>query len=117
MVPKKDLPECPVATTVGLVGNKWKLLILRDILAGPQRFGRLQRSLAGISAKVLTESLRAMEADGIIIRTVYPASPPVVEYSLSPVGESLRPLIAEMERWGMAYRALADAEASPVNLP
>lgn len=108
MVAKKDLPACPVATTVGLIGNKWKLLILRDILAGPQRFGELRRSLEGISQKVLTDCLRSMEEGGIIIRTAFPEVPPRVEYCLSPLGETLRPIIKEMEHWGSAYQALAE---------
>ncbi len=110
MVAKKDLPACPVATTVGIIGNKWKLLILRDIQAGPQRFGQLRKSLLGISQKVLTDSLREMESAGIVIRTVYPEVPPRVEYSLSPLGETLRPIMDAMERWGNSYKALAANE-------
>lgn len=108
MVAKKDLPVCPVATTVSLIGNKWKLLIIRDILNGPQRFGELRRSLEGISQKVLTDSLRSMEEDGILTRTVYPEVPPRVEYSLSPLGETLRPIIQQMELWGNEYKAIAE---------
>lgn len=101
---KITLPECPVATTVQLVGSKWKLLILRNLLARPWRFNELKKSLEGISQKVLTDALRAMEADGIIIRTVYPEVPLRVEYSLSETGESLRPVLKSMEAWGMAYK-------------
>lgn len=111
MIAKKDLPACPVATTVGMIGNKWKLLILRDILAGPKRFGELRKSLAGISQKVLTDSLREMERDGIVHREVFPEVPPRVEYSLTPLGDSLRPIISEMERWGNDYKQIAKAEA------
>lgn len=102
---KKDLPACPVATTVGMIGNNWKILIMRDVLTGPKRFGELRKSLTGISQKVLTDNLRAMEEDGILIRTVFPEVPPKVEYSLSELGESMRPIIKEMEKWGTTYRA------------
>lgn len=101
---KVTLPECPVATTVQLVGSKWKLLILRNLMARPWRFNELKKSLEGISQKVLTDALRAMEADGIIIRTVYPEVPLRVEYSLSETGESLRPVLKSMEAWGVAYK-------------
>jgi DNA-binding HxlR family transcriptional regulator len=104
MVKKEDLPVCPVATTVQLVGSKWKLLILRNLLVRPWRFNELQKSLEGISQKVLTESLRSMESDGIINRKVYPEVPPRVEYSLSELGESLRPIIGYMELWGKQYQ-------------
>ena len=89
MKTKAELPACPVATTVSLIGSKWKLLIIRNLLARPWRFNELQRSLEGISQKVLTESLRSMEADGIVVRTSYAEVPPRVEYSLSELGESI----------------------------
>jgi DNA-binding HxlR family transcriptional regulator len=102
---KEDiLPECPVATTVSLIGSKWKLLIMRNLLARPWRFNELQKSIDGISQKALTEALRAMEADGIVSRTVYPEVPPRVEYALTELGESMRPIIKSMESWGMAYK-------------
>ena len=101
---KEEIPECPVATTVALIGSKWKLLILRNLLARPWRFNELKRDLAGISQKMLTDSLRSMEADGIITRTVYPEVPPRVEYALSELGESMRPVIRSMEEWGKAYK-------------
>ncbi len=104
MLTKAALPECPVATTVQLVGSKWKLLILRNLLQRPWRFNELKKSLEGISQKVLTDSLRSMESDGIITRTVYPEVPPRVEYALSELGESMRPIIATMEQWGIAYK-------------
>ncbi len=104
MKKKEELPACPVATTVQLIGSKWKLLIMRNLLVRPWRFNELQKSLDGISQKVLTESLRSMEDDGIIIRTVFPEVPPHVEYSLSEVGESMRPIIASMEAWGLDYK-------------
>lgn len=101
---KEEMPSCPVATTVQLIGSKWKLLIMRNLLARPWRFNELQKSLDGISQKVLTESLRSMEEDGIVIRTVFPEVPPHVEYSLSELGESMRPIIASMEAWGKIYK-------------
>lgn len=104
MLTKEEMPECPVATTVALIGSKWKLLILRNLLARPWRFNELKRDLTGISQKVLTDSLRSMEADGIITRTVYPEVPPRVEYALSELGESMRPVIRSMEEWGKAYK-------------
>lgn len=104
MVKKEELPACPVATTVSLIGSKWKLLIMRNLMARPWRFNELQRDLEGISQKVLTDSLRSMEADGIVARTVYPEVPPHVEYSLSELGESMRPIIKSMEEWGTAYK-------------
>lgn len=110
MILKKDLPACPVATTVELIGSKWKLLILRNLLARTWRFNELQKSLEGISQKVLTDSLRSMEMDGIIIRTVYAEVPPRVEYSLSELGESIRPILASMEQWGTAYKELPTFE-------
>lgn len=98
------LPECPVATTVQLIGNKWKLLIIRNLSARPWRFNELQRDLDGISQKVLTDSLRSMEADGIITRTVYAEVPPRVEYALSELGESLKPILEAMRAWGESYK-------------
>ena len=105
MLKKEELPECPVATTVQLIGNKWKLLILRNLRMRPWRFNELQRSWKGISPKVLTESLRSMEADGIIVRTIYAEVPPRVEYSLSELGETMRPILDAMEKWGNDYKA------------
>ena len=105
MLTKEEMPACPVATTVQLIGSKWKLLILRNLLARPWRFNELRKSLEGISQKVLTDSLRSMEEDGPVTRTVYPEVPPRVEYSLSPLGESMRPIIQAMEQWGAQYKA------------
>ena len=104
MKTKSELPECPVATTVQLIGNKWKLLIKRNLLVRPWRFNELQKSLDGISQKVLTDNLRSMETDGIITRTVYAEVPPRVEYALSPLGESMRPILNSMQAWGEAYK-------------
>ncbi len=99
-----ELPECPVATTVTLIGSKWKLLIIRNLLARPWRFNALKKDLDGISQKVLTDNLRSMEEDGLILRTVYPEVPPRVEYSLSSLGESLKPILDSMADWGNAYK-------------
>lgn len=101
---EKILPECPVAMTVSLIGSKWKLLIMRNLLSRPWRFNELQKSIDGISQKALTEALRSMEADGIVNRTVFPEVPPRVEYSLTELGESMRPIFQSMESWGLAYR-------------
>lgn len=99
------IEACPVATTVNLIGNKWKLLIMRNLLARPWRFNELQKSLEGVSQKVLTDSLRSMEKDGIVIRTVYAEVPPRVEYSLSELGESMRPILDSMQAFGEDYKA------------
>lgn len=104
MLTKEELPECPVATTVQLIGSKWKLLILRNLLQRPWRFNELKRSLDGISQKVLTDSLRSIEEDGLITRTVYPEVPPHVEYALSETGESMRPILMAMQSWGTNYK-------------
>ena len=104
MLTKEEMPACPVATTVALIGSKWKLLIIRNLLARPWRFNELKKDLEGISQKVLTDSLRSMEADGIITRTVYPEVPPRVEYSLTELGKSLKPILDSMPAWGEAYK-------------
>jgi DNA-binding HxlR family transcriptional regulator len=104
------LPECPVATTVSLIGNKWKLLIIRNLLVRPWRFNELKNNLEGISQKVLTESLRSMEQDGLIVRTVYPQVPPRVEYALSDLGQSMRPILDSMAAWGTSYKSAQESE-------
>ena len=101
---KEELPARPVAITVQMIGSKWKLLIMRNLMSRPWRFNELKKDLEGISQKVLTDSLRSMEADGIITRTVYPEVPPRVEYALSELGESMRPIIKAMEVWGTEYK-------------
>ena len=108
MLIKEELPACPVATTVQMIGSKWKLLIMRNLLQRPWRFNELKKDLEGISQKVLTDSLRSMEADGIITRTVYPEVPPRVEYALSDLGESMRPIMDAMEIWGTEYKKSKD---------
>ncbi|MBD5088619.1 MAG: helix-turn-helix transcriptional regulator [Clostridiales bacterium] len=104
MKTKDELPECPVATTISVIGSKWKLLIVRNLLIRPWRFNELKKDLEGISQKVLTDSLRAMEEDGIITRTVFPEVPPHVEYALSELGESMRPILSAMQTWGNEYK-------------
>ncbi len=106
MITKQELPECPVATTVALIGSKWKLLIIRNLLQRPWRFNELKKDLEGISQKVLTDSLRSMEADGLITRTVFPEVPPRVEYALSELGQSLKPILDSMVDWGNAYKQM-----------
>ena len=105
MLTKEEMPACPVATTVALIGSKWKLLILRNLMARPWRFNELKKDLNGVSQKVLTDSMRSLEEDGIVTRTVYPEVPPRVEYALSDLGESMRPIIDVMQRWGLEYQA------------
>ena len=105
MIKKEELPECPVTITVQLIGNKWKLLILRNLRMRPWRINELQKSLEGISQKVLTESLRSMEADWIINGSVYAEGPTRVEYSLSELGDTMRPILDAMEKWGNDYKA------------
>ena len=106
MLTKEELPDCPVATTVQLIGNKWKQLILRNLLARPWRFNEMLRSIPGISQKVLTDNLRTLENDGIITRTVYPEVPPRVEYAVSELGDTMRPIIKAMEVWGQNYQKM-----------
>ena len=100
---KKELPVCPVEITMGLIDDKWKVLIVRDLLTGTKRFGELKKSVTGISHKVLTNNLRQMEADGLIKRKVYAEVPPKVEYSLTDTGHSLKPIIDAMADWGNKY--------------
>lgn len=111
MKTKAELPECPVATTVALIGSKWKLLILRNLLQRAWRFNELKRSLDGISQKVLTDSLRSLEEDGIVERIVFPEVPPHVEYRLTPLGESMRPILDSLRDWGMRYKARTESES------
>ena len=107
MLTKAELPKCPVATAVQLIGNKWKILIVQRLLARPWRFNELLKDIPGLSQKVLTDNLRAMEADGLITRTVYPEVPPRVEYALSELGETMRPVLDALEAWGRGYQNLA----------
>ena len=100
----KELPACPVETTLTLISDKWKVLIIRDLLTGTKRFNELMRSVTGITQKVLTSHLRAMEAAGLVNRTVYPEVPPRVEYSLTETGYSLKPILDSMVAWGDGYK-------------
>ena len=101
----KELPACPVETTLSLIGNKWKVLILRDLLPGTKRFGELRKSIGNVSQKVLTAQLRDMEEKGLVHRHVYAEVPPKVEYSLTELGMSLKPLLDSMRIWGEEYKA------------
>ena len=103
---KKELPACPVELTVGLIGDKWKILIIRDLLTGTKRFGELKKSLNSITQKVLTNKLREMEASGLVKRKVYPEVPPRVEYSLTDTGLSLKPILDSMVERGNNYRKI-----------
>ena len=104
MIDYNNLPNCPVQTCLNFISDKWKILIIRDLMESTKRFNELKKDLDGISQKVLTDSLRALEADGLVIRTVYPEVPPRVEYSLSELGESMRPVINAMREWGLSYQ-------------
>lgn len=105
MLTKEELPECPVATTVQLIGNKWKLLIIRNLIYnGEQRFTDFIKSIHAISKKVLTDNLRALEDDGLVEREVFAEVPPRVVYSMSPLGKSLKPILDAMFDWGTDYK-------------
>jgi len=99
-----NLAECPVEVTMGLLSSKWKVLIIRELLTGTKRFSDIKRALPGVTQKMLTQSLRGLEDDGLIIRKVYPVVPPKVEYSLSDLGWSLSPVIDTMRTYGAHYR-------------
>lgn len=101
----KKLPDCPVETTLMLISDKWKVLVLRDLMPGTKRFGELKKSIGSVSQKVLTAQLRQMEENGLVIRTVYPEVPPRVEYTLTELGYSLKPILDAMWNWGEAYKA------------
>lgn len=103
---KNDLPACPVEITLSLMGDKWKFLIIRDLLTGTKRFGELQRLVGGVSQKVLTNNLRQMEESGLINRKVFAEVPPRVEYSLTNLGYSLKPILDSMVNWGNEYREI-----------
>lgn len=102
----RELPACPVETTLTLIGDKWKVLILRDLMPGTKRFGELKKSIGSVSQKVLTAQLRDMEASGLVNRKVYAEVPPRVEYSLTELGQSLKPILDAMWNWGEAYKEL-----------
>ena len=102
---KKDLPACPVELTLLLISNKWKVLIIRDLLEGTKRFSELKKSITNISQKVLTSNLREMEENDLLTRKVYPEVPPRVEYTLTDIGYSLKTLLDDMDKWGTWYRS------------
>lgn len=102
---KKDLPACPVELTLLLISNKWKVLIIRDLLDGTKRFSELKKSINNISQKVLTSNLREMEENNLLTRKVYPEVPPRVEYTLTNIGYSLKTLLDDMDKWGTWYRS------------
>lgn len=104
MLTKEELPECPVATSVQLIGNKWKILIIRNLIDKTQRFTDFLKTIPAISKKVLTDNLRALENDGLIEREVFAEVPPRVEYSLSELGKTLRPILDAMRDWGDEYK-------------
>lgn len=104
----KELPKCPVEVTLSLIGDKWTMLIVRDLMSGTKRFGELKKAIGHISQKVLTANLRSMEANGLVHRKVYAEVPPRVEYSLTSVGQSLKPVVEVMYTWGEKYRNLEE---------
>lgn len=105
------LPACPVETTLTLIGDKWKVLILRDLMPGTKRFGELKKSVGNVSQKVLTAQLRAMEKSGLVNRKVYAEVPPRVEYSLTELGKSLKPILDSLWRWGEEYKKRQDEQS------
>jgi len=105
MLKKYELPDCPVETSLILMGDRWKVLIVRDLLTGKKRFGELKKSLTGISQKVLTQHLRIMEEYGLIDRKIYAEIPPKVEYSLTEIGQSLELILNSMYKWGKEYKS------------
>ena len=106
----KPIPACPVEMTLQLIGNKWKILILRDLLTGTKRFGELKKSVTGITQKVLTSNLRDMESSGLLTREVFPEVPPRVEYTLTDTGYSLEPILDSMYSWGENYKRNLDVQ-------
>lgn len=101
----KSLPACPVETTLTMIGDKWKVLILRDLMPGTKRFGELKKSVGSVSQKVLTAQLRDMEQNGLVHREVFAEVPPRVEYSLTKLGRSLKPILDAMWNWGEEFKA------------
>ena len=100
-----ELPPCPVETTLVMIGDKWKVLIIRELLPGTRRFNEIRHSIDGVSQKVLTQKLREMESDGLLERKVYAEIPPKVEYSLTDLGLSLKPILDSLELWGWEYKS------------
>ena len=106
MPDKKELPVCPVEATLTLISDRWKVLILRDLMPGTKRFGELKKSIGHVSQKVLTSNLRDMEENGLLTREVFAEVPPRVEYTLTELGYSLKPILDAMEQWGAGYTAM-----------
>ena len=102
----RNLPACPVEVTLMLISDRWKVLVLRDLLSGTKRFGELKKSIGSISQKVLTSNLRSMEEDGLLTRKVYAEVPPRVEYTLTELGKSLQPILLAMQQWGLEYQEM-----------
>ena len=102
----RNLPACPVEVTLMLISDRWKVLVLRDLLSGTKRFGELKKSIGRISQKVLTSNLRSMEEDGLLTRKVYAEVPPRVEYTLTELGKSLQPILLAMQQWGLEYQEM-----------
>ena len=102
----RNLPACPVEVTLMLISDRWKVLILRDLISGTKRFGELKKSIGSISQKVLTSNLRSMEEDGLLTRKVYAEVPPRVEYTLTELGKSLQPILLAMQQWGLEYQEM-----------
>lgn len=113
--PAKDLPACPVETTLTMISDKWKVLILRDLMPGTKRFGELKKSIGHVSQKVLTAQLRQMEVSGLLTRKVYAEVPPRVEYTLTELGYSLKPVLDAMWEWGEEYKKKKDLAVMPDN--
>ena len=106
-----ELPACPVETTLTIISDKWKVLILRDLMTGTKRFGELKKSIGNVSQKVLTSQLRQMEESGVVSRKIYPEVPPRVEYSLTDLGRSLKPILDAMQNWGEGYKEILENRA------
>ncbi len=104
---REKLPNCPVETTLSLISDKWKILIIRDLNSGTKRFGELKKSVNGISQKMLTSNLRQMEESGLVTRKVYAEVPPKVEYTLTDLGESLEPVLNALANWGKQYKEMS----------
>ena len=104
----RELPACPVETTLTLIGDKWKVLIIRELLTGTKRFGEIRGAIEGLSQKVLTQKLREMESDGLLVRQAFAEIPPRVEYSLTDLGDSLRPIMDSLSVWGTEYQRLCN---------
>lgn len=111
MINPKEIPACPVETTLLLIGDKWKVLIIRELLTGTKRFGELKKAIGKITQKVLTQNLRAMEQSGLVNRRVYAEVPPKVEYTLTDFGRSLKPILDSMYKWGKAYQSTLSRDA------